>query len=166
MYPPVHSAYGKCHSTESALLKVQNDILMDLDSQHVTLLVLLDMSAAFDTVDHGVLLNHLSTSFRGDRHCSGLHPTFSTDHSVCLLTKIYWRSSICTAAFFKDHAQVHCCSPSMPVSFFRLLRTIYHKRTNMQTILSCIYHSMLTRLFRKTIQLSQWSNAYRIYDHG
>ena len=102
----------------------------------------------------------------GDRHCRGLHPTFSTDHSVCLLTKIYRRSSICTAAFFKDHAQVHCCSPSMPVSFFRLLRTIYHKRTNMQTILSCIYHSMLTRLFRKMIQLSQWSNAYRLYDHG
>ena len=102
----------------------------------------------------------------GDRHCRGLHPTFSTDHSVCLLTKIYWRSSICTAAFFKDHAQVHCCSPSMPVSFFRLLRTIYHKCTNMQMILSCIYHSMLTRLFRKMIQLSQWSNAYRLYDHG
>ena len=55
MYPPVQSAYGKCHSTESALLKVQNDILMDLDSEHVTILVLLDMSAAFDTVDHGVI---------------------------------------------------------------------------------------------------------------
>ena len=102
----------------------------------------------------------------GDRHCRGLHPTFSADHSVCLLTKIYWRCSICTAAFFKDHAQVHCCSPSMPLSFFRLLRTIYHKRTNMQTILSCIYHSMLTWLFCKMMQLSQWSNVYRLYDHG
>ena len=63
LYPPFQSAYRKCHSTETALLKVQNDILMNLDSQRVTLLVLLDLSAAFDTVDHGVLLNRLSTSF-------------------------------------------------------------------------------------------------------
>ena len=63
LYPPFQSAYHECHSTETALLKVQNDILMDLDPQRITLLILLDLSAAFVTVDHGVLLNHLSTSF-------------------------------------------------------------------------------------------------------
>ena len=42
---------------------MQNDILKKVDSQRVTLLVLLDLSAAFDTVDHGALLNRLSTSF-------------------------------------------------------------------------------------------------------
>ena len=42
--------------------KVQNDILMNMNSQHVTLLVLLDLSAAFDTVDHEVLLNRLKSS--------------------------------------------------------------------------------------------------------
>ena len=63
LYPPFQSAYRKYHSTETALLKVQNDMLMNLDSQRVTLLVLLDLSAVFYTVDHGVLLNRLSTSF-------------------------------------------------------------------------------------------------------
>ena len=38
---------------------VQNDILLAMDGQHVTLLVLLDLSAAFDTVDHQVLLRRL-----------------------------------------------------------------------------------------------------------
>ena len=60
-YPPFQSAYRKCHSTETTLLKVQNDVLMNLDSQHVTLFVLLDLSAAFDTVDHGVLLGAFRT---------------------------------------------------------------------------------------------------------
>ena len=46
LYPPFQSAYRKCRSTETALLKVQNDILMNLDSERVTLLLLLDLSAA------------------------------------------------------------------------------------------------------------------------
>ena len=61
--PPFQSAYRKSHSTKTALLKVQNDILMNLDSQRVTLLVLLDLSATFETVDHRVSLNRLRTSF-------------------------------------------------------------------------------------------------------
>ena len=50
------SAYKKHHSTESALLKVKNDILMNMNAQKVTLLALLDLSAAFDTVQHDILL--------------------------------------------------------------------------------------------------------------
>ena len=54
------SAYRKFHSTETALLKVQNDILMGMDKGKVAMLLLLDMSAAFDTIDHEILLNRLS----------------------------------------------------------------------------------------------------------
>ena len=63
LYPSLQSAYRKNHSTETALLKVTNDILMEMESQHAVLLVLLDLSAAFDTADHSVLLRKLQTSF-------------------------------------------------------------------------------------------------------
>ena len=52
LYPTLQSAYQKGHSTESALLKVQNDILMNMNCKHVTVLVLLDLSAALGTIDH------------------------------------------------------------------------------------------------------------------
>ena len=55
------SAYRKGHSTETALLRVQNDILMEMEKENVVLLVLLDLSAAFDTIDHEILLKRLST---------------------------------------------------------------------------------------------------------
>ena len=56
LYPSLQSAYRKNHSTEKALLKVTNDILVEMNSQHAVLHVLLDLSPAFDTVDHSVLL--------------------------------------------------------------------------------------------------------------
>ncbi len=41
------------------VLKVTNDILINMNSQRVSLFVLLDLSAAFDTIDHSILLNRL-----------------------------------------------------------------------------------------------------------
>ena len=61
---PVHqSSCRQFHLTETALLKVQSDILSNMDKQEVTLLVLLDLSAAFDTVDHNILINILESDF-------------------------------------------------------------------------------------------------------
>jgi len=60
-YEPFQFAYRPHHSTETALLRVQNDILVSMDKQEITLLVLLDLSAAFDTVDHNILLNRLES---------------------------------------------------------------------------------------------------------
>ena len=45
------------------MVKVANDILLNMNFQRVTLLVLLDLSAAFDTVDHAILLKRLTTDF-------------------------------------------------------------------------------------------------------
>ena len=57
------SAYRKFHSTETALLKIQNDILQSLDQNNVTILVMLDLSAAFDIIDHNTLLQLLEDLF-------------------------------------------------------------------------------------------------------
>ena len=54
------SAYKQFHSTEIALLKVYNDIPLNMDTGKVTALTLLDLSAAFDTIDYSVLLDRLS----------------------------------------------------------------------------------------------------------
>ena len=53
------SAYKQLHSTETALLKVHNDVLTAMDSSKVTALTLLDLFAAFDTIDHSILLQRL-----------------------------------------------------------------------------------------------------------
>ena len=57
------SAYHSSHSTETALLKVKTDIIQALDNQEVACLILLDLSAAFDTIDHDILLNRLKSRF-------------------------------------------------------------------------------------------------------
>ncbi len=56
---PMQSAYQKYHSTETALVKVHNDIMEVVDGGSCVILVLLDISAAFDTVDHEILLYRL-----------------------------------------------------------------------------------------------------------
>ena len=56
-------AYRKFHSTETALLRIQNDLLLAIDKRKLSALVLLGLSAAFDTINHGILLERLSSSF-------------------------------------------------------------------------------------------------------
>ena len=63
LYSSVQSAYRERHSTETALLKVQSDILTALDSASGAVLLMLDLSAAFDTIDHGILLSRLNSLY-------------------------------------------------------------------------------------------------------
>ena len=57
------SAYRRNHSTETTLLKVKSDILLAMDKQHITCLCLLDLSAAYDTIQLSTLLTRLEKRF-------------------------------------------------------------------------------------------------------
>jgi len=57
------SGYRGGHSTETALLKVVNDVVMSTCDRSTTVLLSLDIAAAFDTIDHSILLDRTSHDF-------------------------------------------------------------------------------------------------------
>ena len=59
----MQSAYRQHHSIETVLSCVSNDILLSLDQDTAVVMVLLDLSAAFDTVDHATILSTLEFDF-------------------------------------------------------------------------------------------------------
>jgi len=63
MFNEFQSAYRRFHSCETAMTKISNDILNNLDNKASTFLIFLDLSAAFDLVDHSVLLKRLKDKF-------------------------------------------------------------------------------------------------------
>ena len=63
LLPRVQSAYRQNHSTETTLAKVVDDLLLITDSNSKAILVLLDLSAAFDTINHQLLLGKLKKHY-------------------------------------------------------------------------------------------------------
>ena len=63
LFPEFQSAYRRVHSTETAVLKVFSDIIDAIEKGQLALLSLLDLSAAFDTVDHFIMRERLERSY-------------------------------------------------------------------------------------------------------
>jgi exonuclease III len=77
------SAYTTHHSTESTLLSVHDHIIKAMAQQRITALCLLDLSAAFDTIDHSILIHRLSSWFGlNGTVLSWLHSYISSRHFV------------------------------------------------------------------------------------
>ena len=82
---PFQSAYRKCHSTETALLRVVNDLLQASDRGCVSILSLLDLSAAFDTIDHNILITRLRSTFG----CSGMVLEWFISYLSCRTQSVF-----------------------------------------------------------------------------
>ena len=63
LYNTCQSAYRPGHSTETALLKVVDDLFLSLNKGNISVLALLDFSSAFDTIDHPIVVHRLHTDF-------------------------------------------------------------------------------------------------------
>ena len=63
LYNTCQSAYRPGHSTETALLKVVNDLFLSLNKGNISVLALLDFFSAFDTIDHPILVDCLYADF-------------------------------------------------------------------------------------------------------
>ena len=86
LMPKLQSAYRKFHSSKTALLYVQNDILASLDAGHSTALLLLNLSAAFDTIDHSILTHRLQHWFGILSTALNLLSSFLSDRFQTVIT--------------------------------------------------------------------------------
>ncbi len=96
LFEKFQSGFRSGHSTKTALVRVTNDLLMAADAGSPSLLIILDLTAAFDTVDHNILLyrlrhtislsdtvyNWLSSYLTGRMECVALGEAKSVTHNV------------------------------------------------------------------------------------
>src|SRR4051812_24957170 len=97
---PFQSAYRKFHSAETALHRIYNDLLVSISQHKLSALVLLDLSAAFDTIDHNILLSRLTSNFGISGSALSLILSFQSlsvcFHSISPLSfcsHLHWRPS-------------------------------------------------------------------------
>lgn len=64
LYEQFQSGFCSHHSVETALLKISNDLLLAADSGLLSILILLDLSAAFNTISHFILLSRLESIYQ------------------------------------------------------------------------------------------------------
>ena len=79
-------AYRKFYSCETALLRVQNDIFISFDAGRSTAPLLLDLSAAFDTIDHSVFIHRLKNWFDVSSTALNLLSLFLSGQSQVVIT--------------------------------------------------------------------------------
>ena len=110
LLPKFQSGFRSGHSTETALQKVLSDILTAADSGRVSILGLLDISAAFDTVDHTILFKRLKSAYGFSGTVLSRVCLFLTDREHVLSSMDNLRQRRPLASVFLREASLDRCS--------------------------------------------------------
>ena len=119
LYYACQSAYRPGHNTETALLKVVNDLFHALNRGNISVLALLDFSSAFDTIDHSILVHRLHTDFGFTYAVLQWFSSYLTDrtHNVSLHNHC--------SAFVPVHPGVPQGSLLGPILFTKYIKPLY-----------------------------------------
>ena len=109
IYGVYQSAYRPQHSAETALLRIHNDVAQSTDSRRSVLLVLLDLTAAFDTIDHNILMRLL----HGYGLCGDVHAWLT----------LYLRNRTNVVRVKSGVSQLNTITTGVPQGQYCLMRT-------------------------------------------
>ena len=112
------SAYRQGHSTETALLKVVNDLFLSLNKGNISVPALLDFSSAFDTIDHHILVHRLHTDFGFTDSVLQWFSSYLTDRTL------YVSLSNHCSALAPVHSGVPQCSVLGPMLFTMYIKPL------------------------------------------
>ena len=131
LHDPFQSAYKINHSTETAIIKISNDIITSLDRGRCTILVSLDLSAAFDTVDHDIFINRLKSVY-------GAYGTAHALFKSYLLNRHY---RVCINSSFSEKHKLKCGVPQGSVLGARMYTMYTEPMRTLITKHQVSYHS-------------------------
>ena len=109
LFNPFQSAYRFGHSTETLLLSLVNDLLTALDEDKMTLLLMFDLSAAFDTIDHHILLLRLERRFGIRSTALQWFISYLSNRSLVSVNKSFSSDRPLTAGVPRDLYLVQSC---------------------------------------------------------
>ena len=147
LYNTCQSAYRPGHSTETALMKVVNDLFLSLNKGNISVLALLDFSSAFNTIDHPILVHRLQTDFGCTDSVLQWFSSYLTDRTHCVSLSIH------CSVFAPVHSGVPHGSVLGPILFAMYIKPL-------SAIIDS--HSIIHNSFADDIQLQMSAPTDRI----
>src|ERR1700733_3517559 len=170
LFPRQQSGFRRGHSTESLLLDLLNDVYGAIDRAELTLLSLFDVSAAFDSVDHTILLKRLSLSFGITGSPLSWLTSYLSDRTYTVKLGTY-RSSCRLALYGVPQGSV--LGPLLYILFTADLGSLFTSLSlsshSYADDVQCYQHckpeqsaDMVRRLMAATLSLSSWMSSNRL----